>query len=94
VGDTTGLRRIDYLGLVNGMIRGIFMREVQIVPKTIKTLPNGTKVVVYNWQGAERAKITKEEETVFVGHGIGFIGQIKITNQRRLLCRRAVVTQD
>ena len=49
-------------------------REIVIIPKTIKTLPNGTKVVVYNWQGAELVKIAGaggEKEIVYTAYSVG-----------------------
>jgi len=45
-------------------------REIQIVPKTIKVLPDGTKIVTYSWQGAERARIIEKE----VGSGVAEYG--------------------
>ena len=54
-------------------------RKITITPKTIKVLSDGTEIITYYWGGAEVAETIENERSVFVGLGIGFIGNVKIS---------------
>ena len=54
-------------------------RKITIAPKTIKVLSDGTEIITYYWEGADVARISENERSVFIGLGIGFIGNVKIS---------------
>ena len=54
-------------------------RKKTIAPETILVLSDGTEIITYYWEGAEVAEIIESKRSVFVGLGIGFIGNVKIS---------------